>query len=951
MPTEREKRLSEAGILLETKGSKDYFYSETIGKYVAFNFLKVDERVVKIASQLEIDLDWDKEGRVCNINFTDTRRLLDGLGSHLLTPQEYWQVHEEATKIGHVQALQSLESGDGTEWLDVIFIKKSSEGPVQGIEHPLILPEGSINLADLRDFEQPEARPGWFSPKENIESSTGMPISVSLNREKGTPSWSQATWKYWSTFKLNEFVAGIRGYVTSSGTPSLDLDIPIEARQPVLFIRECRDGLQSPEIGSEILEEFAELERVYLTTLALTPGVKNQHENHEFYKERQGLINFVNNRYSQISLSKEKAAIHIKERLLDMLGIINLEAAVRQDKATLSELVNIRDGIFGLSKEAGGYIQISSFITSSRDRLENAIKENKRTVFVMGHKNPDTDTVISSVFEAYRHSLLDSDTVYIPIVQEVRMPDEIKRLLGDKLSQAYISSSEDIYKRAESLGQARWILVDHNKSEKQRFALSLVDHHILSEVAKRQEIPKTWEMIGSCSAQVCLKLYGLGVLLDAKSARLLHGATLMDTENRGPKKMTYKDDLIMNQLKNLSGTLDEDGFYQNLMGFLLNTDDAERLFHRDYKEDWGIFGFAVAKVKNVFDEDSQPLKPDVLQGLVKEAEANNKEKHFCMTLVKVVDYKSDNQTVNREKVYLVFNDFASPSFRQAMADSLEHIVRNEFGEKAHIERTESSIEFWGVGDQLSRKVTAPEFEALVAAFNEFYFSPSTNLFIKREFLKKSSAVEEAGAQLGIELFYDSKGRICNITYHEAKMLVEQLGYRMLSLPEYWKVLNETFQLNDVQMQEHLRSKGFVEFLDTVILDYQETINHPEVKSERGNVTYKGERLKRYIPTALPALVYPEDIEPDGGFPKVTYESQEKYGDPKTWRYWSPDAKVAIPTRGYIFLLNKPALDSKIHPDDALPNLGIRVATDKVKYPKVTFEKGKSDLKIKIEKEE
>lgn len=935
------------GVALEKDNSKDFFYSDALGKFVAYDFLKIDERIVGAASKLGIRLAWDDEGRVCNINFTDARRLLDGLGSHLLTPKEYWRVRSEADKKGDVLAVKSLESGNGTEWLDAVFIKKSPTGPIQHIEHPLVLDNG-INQESANNFTQPEARPGWFDPDDNIDADTGMPISISLTREKGTPAWSQTTWKYWSTFQINKLVAGIRGYVTSSGTPSLDLDIPVEARQPVLFIRECRDRLQSPELSPIVVEEFIKLEEVYLPTLALSPGVKNSREQHVFYELNQKLIEFVSTSYKEAAISNEKSALYIKERTLDMLGMVYLEALTRGDTQIVTEIKTLQETIFGLSPEAGKYQHFKEFLMTRRDELEKAVRENKRIVFVMGHKNPDTDTAISALFESYLKSLIDKDSVYVPVIQAGRLPDEIAHLLGKELTPAYICTTEEIYRNAENLGQTRWILVDQNKSEKQRFTIGMVDHHILSDVAKKQEIPKTWEMIGSCSAQIAMKLYGLGVSLDAQTARLLHGATLMDTENRGPKKMTSRDILIMDYLKSVSGVKDENSFYQELMGYLLNTDDSERLFQRDYKEDWGVFGFSVAKVKNVFDENGRSLKPSVIAGLIKEAEANNSAKHFCMTLVKVVDYMEDNQTVNREKIFLVFNDFAPAEFRRVMLEAMERIVRFEFGEKVNIAKDESAIEFWGTGDQLSRKVTAPKFEILVAAFNEFYFSPSTNLFIKREFLKQSPEIEKVANSLGIKLYTDSQGRICNITYNEAKKLVQQLGYQMLSLPEYWGVLTETHKIHDVQMHNHLKSRGFVEFLDTVIMNYQEIINHPRI-IDGETVQYEGENVKSQIPSAFPALIYPEEINPESGFPTTVHASQEKYGDPKTWRYWSPDTSVAIPTRGYIFLLDKPALDCKIHPDDALPNLGIRVVAKKVKYPKVSFEESGGDLEIKVER--
>jgi len=73
-------------------------------------------------------------------------------------------------------------------------------------------------------------------------------------------------------------------------------------------------------------------------------------------------------------------------------------------------------------------------------------------------------------------------------------------------------------------------------------------------------------------------MLGVGILPDQKLAKILHGATLMDTENRNIYKMTKKDILIMDYLKSISEIDDENIFYGHLMSFLLNTDDPDILF-------------------------------------------------------------------------------------------------------------------------------------------------------------------------------------------------------------------------------------------------------------------------------------------------------------------------------------------------------------------------------------
>ncbi len=930
--------------------SSDFFYSESLDAYVSIQPLKVDDRVVKTASELGIELSWDDEGRIKDITYLDSKKLFERLNAIMLSPSDYWKVYNEALEKGNVEMIEQLHSDQSTEWLDVVF-EKDDKGNVFMIEHPKIIEtNGGIKYKGKRKkIKMPDGRPGWFNPQNNINPETGLPIKVDLKREKGTPAWTSANWKYWSVFKIGEPVAAIRGYVTSSGTPSLDCDIPVEAKQPVLMLRECRKELLEPAINPELMKTAKEFVEKYLLTTADRPAIKNPQEHEIFYSNRETLFDFLQKSGNEFVVSKDKEAQKMKEKFIDMVGIIRVMAKTKGDQGVIKKIDELTSNLFGVKKEEVNFSSFTSFVRNSQEKLKEALSGKKKIVFVMGHKNPDTDTAVSCLAEAYRNNLLDKTTFYIPVIQGSRIPDEIKKLLGDEISNSILLTDNPDYITALNSGQARWILVDQNVSEVQKFAISIVDHHILSNKAKKQDVSKTWEMAGSTTVLIAQKFHGMGVDADRDLARILYGATLMDTENRSDKKMTYKDDLVMDDLKNISEIEDDKEFYQDLMSHLLNTDDAELLFNRDYKQDWGIFGFAVAKVKGAFDEKGEEVKKDLLNRLVNLAEKNNKDKNFPLTIVKVADYLEDNETINQERVYLIFNQYVLPEFKETMFKFITRIIHNEFKNKnVQIKQTENSVDFWNVGDQLSRKVTAPFLEPIVEAFNEYYYSSSTNLYAKREFLKINEQTQQAARELGIELSADREGRINNITFNEAKQLLNHLGLDIMSLSEYWKILREVEKSHDEQMLKHLKSAGFVEFLDTVILDGKYIIDHPKVIKTESGYKYEGEKKEVVIPEGVPGLIYPEDIDLRTGFPKIVQDPR-KYGDKKLWRYWSPDSPTCIPTRGHIFLLDQPSFDTKIHPDDALPNLGIRPCCRTVKPPLVEIVEDEKGVTAKITK--
>jgi len=949
-----EKSIEQQISSVESKETKrmfesgEFFYSESLDAYVAIQPLKVDDRVVKTASELGVELNWDDEGRIKDITYLDSKKLSEKLDAVMLSPSDYWKVYNEALEKGNTKMTEQLHSDQTTEWLDVVF-EKDDEGNVFMIEHPKIVQtdEGIKYEGERKKIEVPDGRPGWFNPQNNINPESGLPVHVDLKREKGTPAWSSANWKYWSVFKINEPVAAIRGYVTSSGTPSLDCDIPVEAKQPVLMLRECRKELLEPAINPELMKTAKEFVEKYLLTTVDRPAIQNPQEHEVFYSDREILFNFLQKSGNEFVSSKDKEAQKMKEKFIDMMGVIRVMAKTKGDQGVKEKIDELAQNLFGIRQEEVNFSSFTFFVNNSQEKLKEALSEKKKIVFVMGHKNPDTDTAVSCLAEAYRNNLLDKTTFYIPVIQGSRIPDEIKKLLGDEISNSILLTDNPDYIAALNSGQARWILVDQNVSEVQRFAISIVDHHILSNKAKKQDVSKTWEMVGSTTALVVQKFHGMGVDMDKDLARILYGATLMDTEDRSDKKMTYKDNLVMDDLKSISEIEDDKKFYQDLMSHLLNTYDAELLFNRDYKQDWGIFGFAVAKVKGAFDEKGEEVKKDLLDRLVDLAKKNNQDKNFPLTIVKVADYLDDNETINQERVYLIFNQYVLPEFKDTMFKFITKIIHNEFKNKnVQTRQTENSVDFWGVGDQLSRKVTAPFLEAIVEAFNEYYYSPSANLYAKREFLKINEQIQQAAQELGVELSTDREGRINNITFNEAKQLLSHLGLDTMSLSEYWKILKEAEETHDEQMLKHLRSAGFVEFLDTVILDGKDIIDHPAVIKSESGYEYEGERREVIIPEGVPGLIYPEDINLETGFPKAVQDPR-KYGDKRLWRYWSPDAPTCIPTRGHIFLLNQPSFDTKIHPDDALPNLGIRPCCRMVKPPIVEIMEDEKGVTAKI----
>ncbi len=905
----------------------EFFYSNSTGLYISRSPLRIDSRVKLACKQSGIELEWDDEGRINYSDYNKVKKIIEAIGGVLLNPIEYWKVLKEANESGDGEMVNSLMSKDFCEWLDRVYLREGIY-----IDHPVLAGEGYEGERKPLNF--PEGSPGWFDPEGNLDEQSGHPIEVIKFRGKFSTSW-----KYWSPAlglkaSFNGVTAPIRGYVTSVGKPSFDLGIPVDSKQPKLMIRECRrEPLEDP-LDESLAMQVKEFLKLYD---AATESRRDWTVFSRAYSEGRMFTKFLIENGEKFS-GKESSVSSIRERIVNLLGLLFLMAKRENDLELEEHVSKASEKVSGMRKTCK-YEDFLEFITSSRDRLKKAISSNLDIVFVMGHKNPDSDTVVSSIFESWRNQLIERRNVeFIPVVQCEEVPSEIRKLLGERITDSLILTNERQYLIAKREGLARWISVDQNREpEVQKFFISIVDHHILSDTARDQRIPKTIEWVGSCVGIIAQKFVGSGLIFDNKIAQIFYGAALMDTENRVAHKMTIKDELVMDYLKNISNS-DDSEIYRELMSCLLNSENAKDLFRRDYKEDWG-FGFAVVKVKNCFYE-GRILKENLIRDLRLLSKNNTESKNLPMTLLRITDYLEDNESVNRERVYVDFNKTSSKNFIKSVFEVLEAIVKFEFPD-SKIKKSKDYLEFWGSGKQLSRKKTAPIMEKVVKYFHLYFYSKTLGIWVGREFVKKTKRVEEVCKSEGIRVSTDEEDRICYVTFRESKRLCESLGFTMLSSSEFFRVLGEVKSAGDRQLVESMQGSNFVEFLDSIILNSEILIDHPDVE------IFNGKRKRVKIEKMNPGLFNPVLVDSNGIPTKVL--PPNVYGNPELWRYWPPDAEIVNPTRSFIFLLGQPCWDGKFHPEDSLPNLGIRPCCNSPEAPLMKVSFGK-ELRLEIESE-
>lgn len=273
----------------------------------------------------------------------------------------------------------------------------------------------------------------------------------------------------------------------------------------------------------------------------------------------------------------------------------------------------------------------------------------EQPLLVTGHSAPDTDAVISALFEAWRLTL--TGTPAVPVVQGA-IPRETAWLLGGLALPAF--SADTV---------ARWVLTDHHDAE--RYAgcvVAIVDHHPVSEPAKLAGIDACIRLVGAATTLVVERLQQTEMTPDAAIARILLGAILLDTEGLSPYKAKEEDVAAALWLTSLCGE-DPASLYGELKEQLLSESDPTVLYERDMRDYTAPDGtplmrFAILKVRAGAMPDRAALRCRLAQDAA--------DGGYAATVAKIVLYAPDD---TREEYYLAAGPAADAVLSTVQADS------------------------------------------------------------------------------------------------------------------------------------------------------------------------------------------------------------------------------------------------------------------------------------------
>ncbi len=257
--------------------------------------------------------------------------------------------------------------------------------------------------------------------------------------------------------------------------------------------------------------------------------------------------------------------------------------------------------------------------------------------YIFGHKNPDTDTITSSLVMAnFERKMGNSEAVACRLGNINKETEYVLNYLGIEAPEL-ITSIED---------GANVILVDHNspaesiENLENANILKVVDHH---KIALNTAYPLFYraEPVG-CTETVMYKLYKEnGIEIDEKIAGLMLSAIISDTLLLKSPTTTDEDRNAVAELEKISG-LDKDVYGLDMLkaGTDLSSFTIDEILHLDAKQiDFKEVRAMVDQVNTASIEEVLKMKED-LEARMNEIIAEENLDLFMLLITDIVNSNS-----------------------------------------------------------------------------------------------------------------------------------------------------------------------------------------------------------------------------------------------------------------------------------------------------------------------
>ncbi len=273
-----------------------------------------------------------------------------------------------------------------------------------------------------------------------------------------------------------------------------------------------------------------------------------------------------------------------------------------------------------------------------KSRMKGSSKMEKE-ILIFGHKNPDTDSICSSIVMENLEKKMGNDKC--KAVRIGKINKETKYIL-DYLRLEEIPYVEDIEEGQEV------ILVDHNEASQcvdnieNGKILKVIDHHTMNFKAPYQLYYRT-EPVG-CTATVLYKLYKEnGIEIEKNIAILCLSAIISDTLLLKSPTTTEDDKKALKELAEIAEIdVNEYGIEMLKAGTDLDDFSAEELINLDAKKfEKDATSFVIAQVNTVSIEDVLKREEELKAAMNKTIE----EKGLDLFVFAITDILNSNSEI------------------------------------------------------------------------------------------------------------------------------------------------------------------------------------------------------------------------------------------------------------------------------------------------------------------
>ena len=292
-------------------------------------------------------------------------------------------------------------------------------------------------------------------------------------------------------------------------------------------------------------------------------------------------------------------------------------------------------------------------ICVNRADFEN-VKLVDGPVYVIGHKNPDADTVCSAI--AYANLLNELGIDAQPVIA-----GDINRETAYILDHAGVATPQVI----DNVAGKNVCIVDHSEYAQavdgldEANVIAIVDHHNTGSVETYDAVIYDGRPAGSTADIVWRNYMNYGVDLNKQMAEILLGATMSDTKILKADSTTMADYLASASLADIAGIDDIKAYYDEMSRARLSLDGMSdrQVFENDLREyEFAGSTYCIAVVE-IFDEDEAA---GLVERMKAEMEAEKAERALDYMYAQVTAFHDDVSFT-----YLVPVDEASRELAEA----------------------------------------------------------------------------------------------------------------------------------------------------------------------------------------------------------------------------------------------------------------------------------------------